>query len=169
MNFEKLIKSAETSSFGLWKLNFLLHRFIPFNKPHGLKIKTISKHQVQVILPYQKSNLNHIKGLHACSLATAAEYASGLLLLYKLGIKEYRIIMESIDVNYHYQGKSTATAIYELRNEVFKNEILDILKKEGKVIKLCEIEVFDQEKNKLCTVRTKWQIKNWNQVKTRVN
>ncbi|MFT5668747.1 MAG: hypothetical protein ACI9DK_002952, partial [Vicingaceae bacterium] len=34
MNIDKLIESAKRSSWGRAKLNFLLQRFIPFNRPH---------------------------------------------------------------------------------------------------------------------------------------
>ncbi|MEQ8908804.1 MAG: YiiD C-terminal domain-containing protein [Vicingaceae bacterium] len=169
MDFEKLLQKAQASRFGMWKLNFLLHRFIPFNRPHNLTIKSITKSEVKVEIPYQKSNLNHIKGLHACGLATVAEYASGLLLLYKLGVKKYRIIMESIHVEYHYQGKKSATAVYTLSDEELEKEILAVLEKEGKATKECEIGVFDADQNKLCTVTTMWQIKSWEKVKTKVD
>ena len=85
MDLNKIIKSAQSSNFGLWKFNFILHRVIPFNKPHNLKVVHIDSNKVVVNIPYKKSNLNHIKGLHACVQATAAEYASGLLLLSRLG------------------------------------------------------------------------------------
>tara|TARA_B100001109_G_C18864141_1_gene475876 strand:- start:5244 stop:5747 length:504 start_codon:yes stop_codon:yes gene_type:complete len=167
MNFEGILKQAETSKFGLWKLNFLLHRFIPFNKPHNLKIRAISKQQVKVEIPYQTSNLNHIKGLHACGLATVAEYASGLLLLYKLGMKKYRLIMEKIEVEYHYQGKMNAFAQFELNEEAFQKTILE-LESKGQFSQVCEIPVIDLAGNQLCTVRTHWQIKSWEKVKTKL-
>ena len=88
MQIEQIIQNAENSSFGLWWLNFLLARLIPFNKPHSIKVIKISKSEIQTNIPYKKKNLNHIKGIHACGLATAAEFASGLLLLYNLGFKE---------------------------------------------------------------------------------
>ena len=167
MDFNRLINQAQHSKFALWKLNFLLKRFIPFNKPHGLTVVTLLPNKVQVKMPYKKNNLNHIRGLHACGLATAAEYASGLLLLYKLGIKEYRIIMESIQVSYTYQGKSDAIATFELSDEAFKQSVVSTLEKEGKVFKSCTILVHDKEGNLLCEATTNWQIKSWKHVKTK--
>lgn len=167
MDIERLIKKAEASRFGMWKLNFLLHRFIPFNRPHNLQIVALSKQAVKVKLPYQKSNLNHLKGLHACGLATAAEYASGLLLLYNLGFKKYRLIMQSLSVTYHYQGRTNGFATFKLSDEDLKKALKD-LEQEGKILHSCEIPVFDEEDNKLCTVTTNWQIKKWSKVKTKV-
>jgi hypothetical protein len=151
MNFNKLLEKAKASKFGMWKLNFLLQRFIPFNRPHGLEVLCVEQNMVQVKMPYQSSNLNHIKGLHACGLATAAEYSSGLLLLSRLGMKNYRIIMESIEVKYFYQGKSDAIAI------------------NGIAYKVCTIHLHDSNKNLLCTANTNWQIKSWKDVKTKVS
>ena len=168
MDFNKLIEKAKKSSFNLWLLNVILHRFIPFNKPHGLIIVKISNEEVQVKVPYKKSNLNHIKGLHACVLATAAEYSSGLLLLYKIGSKDYRIIMESMTVEYHYQAKMAAIASFSISEEEFNSTVLNPLTKDGKVQKQCIIKLHDIKENHLCTAYTNWQIKEWNSVKTKL-
>ena len=122
MDFNKLIRSAQTSRFGLWKLNFLLKRLIPFNRPHGIKIIDLTANRVEVLLPMKNANLNHLKGLHACGLATAAEFSSGFLLLSRLGIENYRLIMQSLEVEYFYQGKTDARAIYELSDEELEEE-----------------------------------------------
>ncbi len=166
MNFVKLIEQAEGSRFKLRVLNFLLHRYIPFNKPHGLKLTKINKEKVEVSIPFKKKNLNHIKGLHACVLATAAEYSSGLLLLYKIGSKDYRIIMESLRVEYHYQAKMEATATFEITDSEFHETVLTPLNNKGIVFKECIIKLHDKSGNHLCTAYTNWQIKAWKSVKT---
>ncbi len=168
MNFNSIISSAQKSKFGLWKFNFLLHRMIPFNKPHQLKVWTIESNKVVVKIPYFKKNLNHIKGLHACVLATAAEYSSGLLLLSRLGFKDYRIIMESMDLKYLYQGKMEAFATYEITDKEINEKIIDPLKTEGSVYFQCIISVKDKKGNELCSAKTNWQIKSWNKVKTKI-
>ena len=61
MKINDLLEKASTSSFSLWLLNFVLLRNIPFNKPHRLKIKSISKNKVLIHYPYIKNNLNHLK------------------------------------------------------------------------------------------------------------
>lgn len=167
MDIDRIIKNAQNSSFGLWWLNFLLRRLIPFNKPHGIKVIKISKTEIQTSIPYKKSNLNHIKGIHACGLATAAEFASGLLLLYNLGFKQYRLIMKSIHVDYKYQAKLDATAVFKLSENELKGEILKSLSANGVVEKQCEVQVKDEEGNLLCLVITNWQIKSWDKVKTK--
>ncbi|MDB9964048.1 DUF4442 domain-containing protein [Vicingaceae bacterium] len=169
MNIEKLIQSAKKSSWGRMKLNFVLQRFIPFNRPHGLKVVHIADNEVRVRIPYWRINQNHLKGIHACCLATAAEYSSGFLLLYKLGMENYRIIMESMEVSYKYQGKTDAFATFTIDEDDFKSNVLQPLKSEGVVYKKCTIEVHDSNKKLLCVATTNWQIKTWNKVKTKVN
>lgn len=168
MQIEKLIKQAEKSSWRLWWLNFLLGRLIPFNRPHSIRVLKISKTEIQTTIPYKKKNLNHIKGIHACGLATAAEFASGLLLLYNLGFKEYRLIMQSIKVTYHYQAKKNAKAIFKLSLDELEETILNPLEKEGRLEKVCQIQVIDSDNNLLCEAETNWQIKSWQKVKTKI-
>ncbi len=167
MDFNKWLDLARQSKFGLWKLNFALLRFVPFNKPHGFKVIQLDEYLVKVKMPYKRSNLNHIKGLHACGLATAAEYSSGLLLLSHLGMKKYRIIMESLEAKYHYQGKMPAIATFKMDEEELRKSILEPLKTQESVIKQCQVEVHDTDGNHLCTVKTNWQIKSWQKVKTK--
>ncbi|MEN8839188.1 MAG: DUF4442 domain-containing protein [Flavobacteriales bacterium] len=167
MDFNKIVENAKTSSFGMWKLNFGLHRFIPFNKPHGIKISQITDDSFSTIIPKRKVNHNHIKGIHACGMATCAEFCTGLVLLYKLGMKDYRLIMESLEIKFHYQAKSDVTAHYEFLDSEVK-EIKSILEKEGVTYKKCEVKLHDAQKNHVATCYTNWQIKDWKKVRTKV-
>lgn len=169
MNVKKLINQAKSSKWGRFKLNLILQRFIPFNRPHGLKVIEISDEHAVVKIPYWKINQNHLKGIHACCLATAAEYCSGFLLLHKMGMKDYRLIMESMHVSYKYQGKTEAFATYTISETDFENSIMKPLKSEGLVYKKCVIQVKDKNGNLLCEATTNWQIKKWDKVKTKVN
>ncbi len=167
MDISGLIAKAQDSKWGMKKLNLIMQRGIPFNKPHSIEVISISNDEVKVKLPYKRKNLNHIKGLHACGLATASEYSSGLLLLHKLGFKQYRLIMESMEMKYHYQGKMDAIATFTLDDATAQAQIIEPLKTEDKVYIKCEILVHDTAGNHLCTGYTNWQIKPWNKVKTK--
>ncbi len=163
----KLLAQAEHSPLKRGLLNKLLARTIPFNRPHKLDIKVVSTQKVQVRLPYRKSNLNHVRGLHACGLATAAEYTSGLLLLRRLGTDRYRIIMKSLNVEYMYQGKSDATANFELSDAEFEEAIIKPLGGSESVLFDAIVDVHDEQQNLLCTATITWQIKPWKLVKTK--
>lgn len=168
MNFHSLINSFPKSAFSRWRLNFILHRMIPFNRPHRLTVIQIDDEKCRVLLPYKKKNLNHIKGLHACAQTTAAEYASGLFLLNQLGFKKYRIIMKKLSAEYHYQAKTAAVAEFAMSNEELESKVLKPLGKEGKVHLLCKIELKGENGDHFSTVTTEWQVKSWSNVKTKI-
>jgi acyl-coenzyme A thioesterase PaaI-like protein len=168
MDFQKHLANAKTSSFGLKKLNFGLARIIPFNRPHGIKIRELKDDSITTIIPYKRKNMNHIKGVHACGLATCAEFASGFLLLSKLNAKEYRLIMQSLDMEYHYQAKSDVVAKFEAQDSWIEEHVLTPLNTNEKVLIQCEINLYDSEKNHVATARTNWQIKRWKNVKTKL-
>lgn len=168
MNFEKYISNAKSSSFGLWKLNMGLGYMIPFNKPHRIKVKKLEDDKVTTIIPYKRRNFNHIKGVHACGMATAAEFASGLLLLTKLNAKKYRLIMESLEMKYMYQAKTDIFAEFELTDAWINEKVIDPLKTSEKVMVQCQIKLFDTDNNHVATGRTNWQIKDWEKVKTKL-
>ena len=167
MDFNKIVEKAKTSSFGMWKLNFGLHRYIPFNKPHGIKIAKITDDSFTTIIPKRKVNHNHIKGIHACGMATCAELCTGLVLLHKLGMKNYRLIMESLEIKFHYQAKTDITAEYTFLNSEVE-EIKLTLETEGVTYKKCEVKLHDTKGNLVATCYTNWQIKDWKKVNTKV-
>ncbi|MCK5368211.1 MAG: DUF4442 domain-containing protein, partial [Cyclobacteriaceae bacterium] len=104
MDITKIVKKAQGSSIYLKILNIGLNRMVPFNKPHGFKVVEIGDYHLKTMVPYKKSNFNHIKGIHACALATLSEFTTGFLLLTSLDPKKYRLIMQNLSMDYHYQA-----------------------------------------------------------------
>ncbi|UKN01705.1 DUF4442 domain-containing protein [Paracrocinitomix mangrovi] len=168
MDFKKYIDGAKKSAGGLRKLNFGLGLMIPFNKPHRIKVKSLEDDKIVTTIPYRRKNLNHIKGIHACALATTAEFASGLLLLTKLEAKKYRLIMESIEMKYHYQAKMNVTAEFECTDQWIEENVKGPLSQEDQVFVKCEINLYDSNRNHIATGYTNWQIKDWEKVKTKL-
>lgn len=163
----KLLEKAKTSGFWLWVLNLALNRIIPFNQPHGFKILEVGDHFIRTFLPYKRKNKNHIGGLHACALATLSEFTTGALLLTELNPQKYRLILKTIEVNYHYQGKMDAFAKYTISPEKLKQKVFIPLETNESVILPCEISIFDKKGNELTTAKVFWQIKEWGKVKTK--
>lgn len=160
--FEK----ASGSAFRLWLLNMGLLRTVPFNKPHGIKVVEISKDELTVSAKNIRPNQNHIKGIHACLLATLCEYVSGLSLLLRLDPKEYRIILKNIQITYHYQAKTSVYAKFGISDHFFEAEIIAPLQKEEALFKEFTVDIYDEAKNHICTGLINWQIKSWKKVKT---
>lgn len=166
-NPEILIERAKTSKKHLALLNFVLARKVPFNKPHGFNIIELGDDIIRLKIPYKRINFNHIRGIHACALATASEYSTGFILLNKLGSSKYRIIMQKMEMNYHYQGKMDVIVSYELSDQWLTTHVLEPLKIDDSVIVNCEVKAYDIQENHLSTGNIFWQVKPWDKVKTK--
>ncbi len=165
---ETLLRKARTSSFYRWLLNRALGRMIPFNRPHDFTVVEIENDRVKVRLPYKRANHNHIRGLHACALATASEFTTGFLLVTKLDPKKYRLIMKRLEMEYHYQGKTDAFAEFAISDQWVREQVLQPLDSADAVVVNCEIRIHDANGNHLTTGNVHWQIKDWGRVKTAI-
>ncbi len=159
-----LLEAASKGTSGLRKMNFIMARAIPFNKPHGIGVKEVSNERVVAKLPYKKKNLNHLKGLHAAALMTVGEYCSGVWLMKRIGSK-YRLIMKSINVEYHKQGRTDAIATYELSESDYESLIKTKLDSEGVVFHTCLVKIQDANDELLAEAKVEWQIKDWAKVR----
>ncbi len=167
MNPAKLIEKAKQSSFYLWLLNVALSRMIPFNLPHGFKIMMLSDEGIKIKLPYKKRNLNHVRGLHACALATLSEFTTGFLLISRLGMDKYRLILQRLEINFHYQGKMDAEAMFSVDEQWLDQKIYQPLQTSDSVVVACEVKINDIKGNHLTTATVHWQLKDWTKVKTK--
>jgi acyl-coenzyme A thioesterase PaaI-like protein len=169
MDTTKIVQKAKTSSFYLWLLNAGLNRMIPFNKPHGFKVVEITDTTIKTKLPYKRGNFNHIKGLHACALATLSEFSTGFLMISRLDPKKYRIILKTLEMEYHYQGKMDGFGTFEINDQWLEEKIYNPLKENESTVVICEIKIHDTEGNHLTTGKVHWQVKSWDKVKTKLN
>lgn len=164
----KIIEKAKHSALYLKLLNWSLNRMVPFNKPHGFTVIEVGDYHLKILLPYKRRNLNHIRGLHACALATVSEFTTGFLLVSRLEGKKFRIIMQRLEMDYHYQGKMNAIAEFSVSDSWFQQHIYRPLQKNDAVVVPCEVKIHDVEGNHLTTGKVFWQIKNWEKVKLKV-
>ncbi len=163
-----LLEGARRSRWRLRLLNLFLGRLIPFNRPHGIRILELGKEHVKTTASYRRSNQNHIRGIHACCIATVAEFSSGLLFLSRLNPARYRLIMSHLDIEYHYQAKSAIVAETCLSDQQLKGDILKPLADTDKLLFTQTTEIHDIRRNHIATARVTWQIKRWDAVKTKV-
>ncbi len=168
MNINKLITKAKESKGGLNRLNLALRIGIPFNKPHSFKVHQLSDHSAETLIPYKRRNLNHLKGIHACALATGSEFASGISLLSNLGSTQYRFILAKIEINYHYQAKKSCFSKAEISPEWLEKNVIAPLKNNDKITVIHEVKTYDTDQNHICTALISWQIKLWSAVKTKL-
>jgi acyl-coenzyme A thioesterase PaaI-like protein len=164
-----LAQKAKTSAFYLWLLNFILLRTVPFNKSHKLRISSLAENEISIIARNRKYNQNHIKGMHACLLATLCEYVSGLSLTMYLPAGEYRIILKNINMTYHYQAKLDVFVKLRLDKEEMEKTILTPLKTEEAIFREFTVEAYDTANNHICTGLINWQIKAWKNAKLKIS
>lgn len=160
-----IANKAKHSSFYLWLLNRVLWRVIPFNHNHKVTIEALSDTQVSILLPYKKSNQNHLKGMHACALATLCEYACGIGLMTRLDAKQYRIILKEIKLSYHAQAKSNVRASFEIDPTLLEQDIIQPLQQTGLTTQTYTVQAFDTHQKLICTGEVTWQLKRWDKVR----
>lgn len=167
MDLLTLVNKARTSSFYLWVLNKAFERMVPFNRPHGFRITEVSTDSVKTRLPYRGRNLNHVKGLHACALATLTEMTSGFLLAVRLDPAKYRLILRKLEVDYLYQGKMDAVCEFALSDQWLTEHVFTPLNTAGVADIIAEVKIADVKGNQLTLGKAYWQIKDWSKVKTK--
>ncbi len=71
-------------------------------------------------------------------------------------------------MTYHYQAKMDVETTFSLTPEFIQNEIELPLKSSDSVFKELTVNVYDAQKNHICTGLINWQIKRWEKVKTKI-
>lgn len=161
---DKLLEKR--SNWSILALNKLFTVGIPFNAPHGFKIKTLNDDAVVISLPNRKLNHNHIGGIHACAMATVGEFCAGVSLLTSFGSSKYRLIMSELNVTYSYQGRTDLEGFCSPR-QIDRDAVRLGLENEGKYSQTLKTVIRDLGGKEVAIVTTTWQLKNWEQVKTK--
>jgi hypothetical protein len=102
-------------------------------------------------------------------MATISEYATGLILLSKLGFDTYRIIMQRLEMDYHYQGKTDAFVEFALKDDWIQKNIVEPLTTQESIVITCEVRINDIQGKHLSTGHVHWQIKQWSKVRTKLS
>jgi acyl-coenzyme A thioesterase PaaI-like protein len=157
---------ANPTPINLMALDKVLRIGIPFNAPHNFKIKKLNADEVIISLPNSKLNHNHIGGVHACAMATVGEYCAGMSLLSSFGISKYRLILSELNVKYTYQGRVHLEGVCSPR-QIDIEAVRKGLEETGKYNQELKTIIRDLNGKEVAEVSTVWQLKNWEQVKTR--
>jgi len=168
MQLPTLLGKARVSATSRFLLNTILPWMIPFNRPHGFSVVPLKGGGISVRIPNWRVNRNHIKGIHACALATAAEMCSGLSVLEHLDPRTYRLIMRELRMQYHYQAKQGAIAKCVPTPSEITAQVVQPLQQQPSVDYTSTVEVHDKSGNHLATGTVTWQVKEWAKVRTKV-
>jgi len=157
---------ANPTKANLMALNKVLMVGIPFNAPHGFKIREINDQAIIISLPNRKLNHNHLGGVHACAIATIGEFCAGMSLLKSFGSSKYRLILSDLHVKYLYQGRNDLEGTCSFK-QIDPVAIQAILDSEDKHFQKLETLIKDENGKEVAVVTTIWQLKSWDKVKTK--
>lgn len=163
-----LIVKSKRSKFWLFVLNLLMARTVPFNAPHKFRIVEIGADRIVTCAPYRRRNHNHLRGIHACAIATISEFAAGFLLLIRLDPAKYRLIMSKLEVDYSYQAKEEIFAEATISDQRLRQEVIQPLQESESISIVIETLVRDSSGNEIAIAHTTWQIKRWDKVRTKL-
>jgi acyl-coenzyme A thioesterase PaaI-like protein len=160
----KALKRAKTGRPG--RFSRIMQEVIPFNRPHRISISEITSEGCVVHLPYRRRNLNHLGTMHACAMATAGEYVSGLNVIEAFDISKYRLIMSRLEVDYLRRPVGECNARSSGGDGVLQSLTSDISEKGVAVFTLTS-ELRDSKSVHVATTTTHWQVKSWDKVRVR--
>ena len=101
--------------------------------------------------------------MHACAIATAAEYVSGLNVVEAFDMSKYRLIMSKIEVNYIRRPNGFCHAISSMSDDVF-SRIINELDSEGVSSFPMKSVVIDSTNEQVAVATIHWQVKSWKKV-----
>jgi acyl-coenzyme A thioesterase PaaI-like protein len=168
MNQSKVFRNAlaRAKSGKTWRFSRIMQEVIPFNRPHRISVIEMSPSGCKVELPYRRRNLNHLGTMHACAMATAGEFVSGLNVIEAFDLSDYRLIMSRLEVEYHRrpEGGCVAESCWsEGALEVIKSTLDD----EGVATFSLESKLLDSCSEHVASTTTYWQVKSWAKIKVK--
>ena len=147
-----------------WFFSRLMNEVIPFNSPHGINVVELGHEKCKVYLPSKRKNKNHLGTMHACAIATAAEYVSGLNVLQNIDMEKHRLIMSRIEVDYIRRPVGYCNA----ESGISSNQMMQINKElEADGVSKFNLvsSVIDSEKEVVAKATIHWQVKSWQKVR----
>lgn len=99
--------------------------------------------------------------MHACALATAAEYASGLCVLSALGVQDMRLIMSNLNMSYSRRAESACVATASLSREALR-VLTQELDAQGRSSFVLHSVVRDADDEVVAEAEITWHIKRLN-------
>ena len=161
-----IAKRAADSRFYLFLLNKIMAFAVPFNGPHRIRIEKIDSGHATVCLPFIRRNRNHVGSVHACALATLCEFTSGIAIMTFLPADRYRIVLKSLQMDYHYLAKGEVFCKHDIFASDFMREHQQHLESGAPLIYETTADIFDRQGSRICTGKATWQIKSWQSVKS---
>ena len=149
-----------------WFFSRLMQEVIPFNRPHGICVVEISSSKCKVYLTNKRRNKNHLGTMHACAIATAAEYVSGLNVVQAFDMEKYRLIMSRIEVDYLRRPIGYCNAESGISKEQMSQINKELDTDEVSNFSLVS-NVIDSKNEVIAKATIHWQVKSWQKVRVK--
>lgn len=141
-----------------------LNVVIPFNAHLKTTLKQWSDRRTVVRIKLHRGVKNHLGSVHAGALFTLSESAAGILLIKNFNPNKYRLIMQSAQIEYFKQARSHCEAVCEISESKVAEIKKNIQAGQPFMVEMTT-HVQNPVQENLCTLKTQWQIKPWDQVK----
>ena len=144
----------------------ILNNMSPFNAHLKAKIIKWTKNETAIEIFCHRKIKNHIGGIHAGALFTLGETCAGLTLIKNFSFKKFRPIMSKVQVDFLKQARNRTIGIAQI-SERELSRVHEGLQKGLPEIITVESILSNTEGQRLAIVKTEWQIKAWEQIKTK--
>ena len=162
-----MVKAIERAKAGKpSRFSRIMQEIVPFNRAHRISVTEISPNGCVVSIPYRRRNLNHLGTMHACALAAAGEYVSGLNVIEGFDISKFRLILSRLEVDYIRRPTGGCTAKSSWPDDLL-DKLKTSLKSEGVATFTLTAKLIDSKFEHVATTTSHWQVKSWEKVRER--
>jgi len=131
---------------GLWFFNKILAFNVPYSGSIKAQVKVLEPGHCEVLMPYRRSNTNHLNSVHALATANLGELVGGLAML--TGLPDtVRGIVTRIDTEY----------LKKARGDLIGKADVDIPSiSEDKTEYQVQAHIYDQDGDEVTRVTVSW-------------
>lgn len=163
----KIVDRIESFSPDLsrWVVGTFLRLSSPFNAPLRAKLEVWESTRCRIRVGDRRALHNHLGGVHAAALVTAGETPAGLVILKNFPFDRYRLILKNLSTEYERQARTDIVAEATVSEATLAQAKQAVEAGEPYFIAI-ETVISDPEGTRLAVVRTNWQVKAWEQVRS---
>jgi acyl-coenzyme A thioesterase PaaI-like protein len=136
----------------------------PFNRHLKRRLEEWTARQIKIRVTNHRGVQNHLSGVHAGALMTLGETCAGMLIIRNFKLSEYRPILMELSGKYERQVRKECVGECHLKAADVKR-VRDGLKDGEPQVLQCETVITNERGEVAVRVQSKWQIKEWSQVK----
>ncbi len=131
---------------GKWLFKQVIAKNIPYTGSIKADIQKLEPGHCEVLLKFRRSNTNHLNSVHALALSNLGELTGGLAVMTGLP-SHIRGIVTNINTEYLKKARGDLIAIASVEIPAVN---------QPKTTHLIQANIYDSEKDLVCTVNVKW-------------